>query len=86
MPDNMIAVRKDSPLVIGKGDGENYISSDYSKIHVSCPVGSTLSIYNQSACDAAMRKKNHYLRYVTPATLIAWYSVLMVRLKSVQYA
>ena len=27
-PDNMIVVRKDSPLVIGKGDGENYISSD----------------------------------------------------------
>ena len=28
MPDNMIVVRKDSPLVIGNGDGENYISSD----------------------------------------------------------
>ena len=27
-PNNMIVVRKDSPLVIGKGDGENYISSD----------------------------------------------------------
>lgn len=27
-PDNMIVVRKDSPLVIGKGHGENYISSD----------------------------------------------------------
>jgi glucosamine--fructose-6-phosphate aminotransferase (isomerizing) len=27
-PDNMIVVRKDSPLVIGKGIGENYISSD----------------------------------------------------------
>ena len=27
-PDNMIVVRKDSPLVIGKGDDENYISSD----------------------------------------------------------
>ena len=27
-PDNMIVVRKDSPLVIGKGDGENYICSD----------------------------------------------------------
>jgi len=27
-PDNMIVVRKDSPLVIGKGDNENYISSD----------------------------------------------------------
>lgn len=26
--DHMIVVRKDSPLVIGKGDGENYISSD----------------------------------------------------------
>lgn len=24
----MIVVRKDSPLVIGKGNGENYISSD----------------------------------------------------------
>jgi glucosamine--fructose-6-phosphate aminotransferase (isomerizing) len=27
-PNNMIVVRKDSPLVIGKGNGENYISSD----------------------------------------------------------
>lgn len=27
-PDNMIVVRKDSPLVIGKGIGESYISSD----------------------------------------------------------
>lgn len=27
-PDNMIAVRKDSPLVIGKGNDENYLSSD----------------------------------------------------------
>ena len=27
LPNNMIVVRKDSPLVIGKGDGENYISS-----------------------------------------------------------
>ena len=27
-PDNIIVVRKDSPLVIGKGDEENYISSD----------------------------------------------------------
>ena len=27
-PDNMIVVRQDSPLVIGKGDGENYICSD----------------------------------------------------------
>ena len=26
--DKMIVVRKDSPLVIGKGNGENYISSD----------------------------------------------------------
>ena len=28
MPNNMIVVRKDSPLVIGKGYEENYISSD----------------------------------------------------------
>ena len=28
MPENLIVVRKDSPLVIGKGDNENYISSD----------------------------------------------------------
>ena len=27
-PDNMIVTRKDSPLVIGKGESENYISSD----------------------------------------------------------
>ena len=28
LPDKMISVRKDSPLVIGKGNGENYIASD----------------------------------------------------------
>ncbi len=28
IPNNMIVCRKDSPLVIGKGDNENYISSD----------------------------------------------------------
>ena len=28
LPNNMIVARKDSPLVIGKGNGENYISSD----------------------------------------------------------
>ena len=27
-PDNIIVVRKDSPLVIGKGNGENFIASD----------------------------------------------------------
>ena len=27
-PENMIVVRKDSPLVIGKGHGENYLASD----------------------------------------------------------
>ena len=27
-PNNMVAVRKDSPLVIGKGNDENYLSSD----------------------------------------------------------
>ena len=27
-PDQLIAVRKDSPLIIGLGDGENYIASD----------------------------------------------------------
>ena len=28
MPNNMIVVRKDSPLVVGKGNGENYVASD----------------------------------------------------------
>ena len=28
IPDNMIVVRKDSPLVVGKGNGENYVASD----------------------------------------------------------
>ena len=27
-PDNLIVVRKDSPLVLGKGNGENYVASD----------------------------------------------------------
>ena len=31
-PDNMVVVRKDSPLVIGKGYGENYIASDIPSI------------------------------------------------------
>ena len=39
MPDNMIVIRKDSPLVIGKGDGENYISSDIPAILFKLMVG-----------------------------------------------
>ena len=39
-PDCMIVVRKDSPLVIGKGDGENFISSD-----IPAYLGSTRDFY-----------------------------------------
>ncbi|WBW98085.1 glutamine--fructose-6-phosphate transaminase (isomerizing) [Oceanirhabdus sp. W0125-5] len=31
-PDKMIAVRKDSPLIVGKGDGETFIASDVTAV------------------------------------------------------
>lgn len=39
-PDTMMAVRKDSPLIVGLGQGENYIASDIPAI-----LGYTKNVY-----------------------------------------
>ena len=53
-PDNMIVVRKDSPLVIGKGDGENYISSDIPAI-----LSYTKDFYLLNDNEFALLSKDH---------------------------
>lgn len=54
MPDNMIVVRKDSPLVIGKGNGENYISSDIPAI-----LSFTKDFYFLEDNEIALLSRNH---------------------------
>ena len=52
-PDVMIVVRKDSPLVIGKGDGENFISSD-----IPAYLGFTRDFYLLKDYEFAILSKN----------------------------
>ncbi len=52
-PDNMIVVRKDSPLVIGKGNGENYIASDIPAI-----LSYTKDFYFLNDYEFVMLKRN----------------------------
>lgn len=52
-PDVMIVVRKDSPLVIGKGDGENFISSD-----IPAYLGFTRDFYLLKDYEFAVLSKN----------------------------
>jgi len=52
-PDNMIVTRKDSPLVIGKGENENYISSDIPAI-----LSFTRSFYLLNDYELAILSRN----------------------------
>ena len=52
-PDNMIVVRKDSPLVIGKSDGENYLSSDIPAI-----LSFTRNFYSLNDFEYAVLSRN----------------------------
>ncbi len=52
-PDCMIVVRKDSPLVIGKGEGENFISSD-----IPAYLGLTRNFYLLKDNEFAILTKN----------------------------
>ena len=60
MPENMIVVRKDSPLVIGKGHGENYIASDIPAI-----LSYTKDFYFLNDFDIAYLSKNNVKFYNT---------------------
>jgi len=64
-PDNMIVVRKDSPLVIGKGDGENYISSDIPAI-----LSFTRDFYLLEDLEFAILSRNDAKFYDTELKLI----------------
>ncbi len=52
-PDELIAVKKDSPLIIGLGDGENYIASDIPAI-----LSKTRKIYRLDDEEIAVIKKD----------------------------
>lgn len=53
-PDNMIVTRKDSPLVIGKGENENYISSDIPAI-----LSFTRNFYLLNDLELAVLSRDH---------------------------
>lgn len=57
-PDNMFVVRKDSPLVIGKGLGENYIASDIPAI-----LSYTKDFYLLENLEFAVLSKDHIVFY-----------------------
>ena len=59
-PDRVIAIRKDSPLVIGKGHGENYIASDIPAI-----LSYTKDFYFLNDFDIAYLSKNDVKFYNT---------------------
>lgn len=52
-PDRIVAVRKDSPLIIGIGKGENFIASDVPAI-----LGRTRDIYRLEENEIAVLQKN----------------------------
>ncbi len=64
-PDNMIVVRKDSPLVIGKGDEENYISSDIPAI-----LSFTRNFYLLNDLEFAVLSRNDISFYDSKLNLI----------------
>ena len=64
-PDNMIVVRKDSPLVIGKGINENYIASDIPAI-----LSYTKDFYLLDNLEFAVLTKNNITFYNNNLELI----------------
>ena len=64
-PDNMIVTRKDSPLVIGKGENENYISSDIPAI-----LSFTRNFYLLNDFELAILSRNDVTFYDTNLNII----------------
>lgn len=64
-PNHMIVVRKDSPLVIGKGEKENYISSDIPAI-----LSFTRNFYLLNDLEFAVLSKDHVDFYDTDLKVI----------------
>ena len=64
-PDCMIVTRKDSPLVIGKGENENYISSDIPAI-----LSFTRNFYLLNDLEIAVLTRNHISFYKQDLTRI----------------
>ncbi len=64
-PDEIIAVRKESPLIIGIGDGENYIASDIPAI-----LSKTRNIYRLENNEIAVLKRDSVKVYNLDKELI----------------
>lgn len=54
LPDTIFAVRKDSPLIVGKGEGDNFIASDIPAI-----LSHTRDIYRMADYEIAVLKKDY---------------------------
>lgn len=53
VPDTIICTKKDNPLIIGLGDGENFIASD-----IPAVINHTRKIYILDDCELAIVKKD----------------------------
>ncbi|XOQ48946.1 MAG: glutamine--fructose-6-phosphate transaminase (isomerizing) [Eubacteriales bacterium] len=65
-PDQVIAVRKDSPLIVGLGKGENFIASDIPAI-----LNKTRDIYRLNDNEIAVLKRDSVLVYNTDKEIVA---------------
>lgn len=64
-PDQVIAVRKDSPLIVGLGKGENFIASDIPAI-----LNKTRDIYRLNDNEIAVLKRDSVLVYNTDKEIV----------------
>ncbi|QEY33989.1 glutamine--fructose-6-phosphate transaminase (isomerizing) [Caproiciproducens galactitolivorans] len=64
-PDQVVAVRKDSPLIVGLGKGENFIASDIPAI-----LNKTRDIYRLNDNEIAVLKRDSVLVYNTDKEIV----------------